>query len=153
MRIFPGNSSKFEFESVADRADLSSPTDCPITKPGTQHERFAFCFEKRSGVLVERVSPELRGGSLFDYSCNYGTFKKFGEFWFPREVACFEDRHKKIEAEVVDLSAESTPSLALFTPPPGAVELGRCSETLHLRSLYLRGTLKSRLVRGTRPHL
>ncbi|MCU1301341.1 MAG: TonB-like protein [Candidatus Sulfotelmatobacter sp.] len=130
MQIFPGNSKKLDFESIADRGELSPPMACAISKPGAQHERSAFCFEKKSGALLERVLPELRGGSVFDYSCDYGKFNKFGDFWFPREMACFEDRHKKMEAKVEDLSVESTPDPALFAPPPGAVELGACTEVM-----------------------
>lgn len=56
----------------------------------------------------------------------YGGFQKFGEHWFPREMACFEDRHKKMDAKVIEISAEPAPDPALFVPPPGAVELGNC---------------------------
>jgi TonB family protein len=44
-------------------------------------------------------------------------------------MACFEDKHRKIEAQVLELSADSSPDSSLFIPPPGASELGICSGT------------------------
>ena len=63
---------------------------------------------------------------VVDNSCAFGGFAKFGGYWFPREVVC--DQHKIIEAKVVDLVAEPSPDTALFTPPAGATELGRCTD-------------------------
>ena len=138
MQMFSSSSTKIDFESVADHQDLNVREDCAISKPGTHHERFAFCFDKKSGVLLERAFPELRSGSVFEHSCLYGTFKKFDDFWFPREIACFEDKHQTIEAKVVELTGEASLDPALFTAPPGAIELGMCSETVSPphRSVY-----------------
>jgi TonB family protein len=60
-------------------------------------------------------------------SCLYAIFRKFGDFWVPREMACFEDKHRLIDAKVEELSAEAEPDTTLFTPPRKAIELGRCS--------------------------
>ena len=60
---------------------------------------------------------------MTDYSCFYGIFRKFGDFWFPREMGCFEDNHKTIEAKVEDLIIEPSPDSALFKPPQDAIEL------------------------------
>jgi hypothetical protein len=89
--------------------------------------QFVFCFEKKSGVLLERVDPEKRLRNIVRSTCDYGTFRKFGDYVFPREVICFEDRHKKISASVVELSLEPPLDPALFDPPAGAIELGQCS--------------------------
>jgi TonB family protein len=60
---------------------------------------------------------------MTDYSCFYGIFRKFADFWFPREMACLEDKHRTLEAKVEELSLEPSPDAALFKPPPGALEL------------------------------
>src|SRR5580700_9102345 len=127
MNIFPPKSPSLAFESIADQAELNPPAECAITKPYSLHRKFAFCFDKKSGVLLEKIFPETRPRNVVDISCNYGLFHKFGDRWFPREMACSEDRHKRIEANIAELSAEPSPDPALFTPPPGAIEIGRCS--------------------------
>jgi len=124
VEMFPTRPAKFEYQSFRDR---DSATQCAITKPmGEKRQRFGFCFDKDNRVLVENVSPRLVGNRSADYSCRYGQFRKFGDYWFPREMACFVDAHQKIEAQVVDLSPLPSPDPALFTPPSGAVEMGSC---------------------------
>jgi TonB family protein len=127
LSIFPSASASFTFESLSDREEMNPPAECAITKPDTRHLKLAFCFEKKTGVLVERILPEVRPTILADNECYYGSFQKIGDHWFPHEIACFEDRHRKLDARVVDLSPEPSPEPALFTPPPGAIELGNCS--------------------------
>ncbi|MGA7928616.1 MAG: energy transducer TonB [Candidatus Sulfotelmatobacter sp.] len=127
MNIFPPKSASFAFESIADQAEVDPPAECAITKLYLRHRKFAFCFDKKSGALLEKSFPETRPMNSVDISCNYGLFHKFGDRWFPREMACSEDRHKKIEANIAELSVEPSPDPALFTPPPGAIEIGTCS--------------------------
>jgi len=122
--IFPPRFAKFEFESFKDR---DPSTQCAITKPGLAKGRHGFCFDKHSGMLVENIVPDFIGQRVADYSCRYGMFQKFGDYWFPREMACFVDTHRKIEAKVSELSLESSPDAAPFTPPAGALEIGNCS--------------------------
>ena len=83
---------------------------------------------RRNGVLLENIAPELVGQRIADYSCRYRHFQKFGDYWFPREMACFLDGHREMEAKVADLSLEVSPDAALFVQPAGAVELGTCSQ-------------------------
>jgi len=52
----------------------------------------------------------------------YGVFRKFNTFWFPREMACLQDKHCQIEAKVENISAESSPDPSLLVPPFGAEE-------------------------------
>jgi TonB family protein len=129
MNIFPPASSTFEFDSIADNADQKPPEQCATTKRGSQQEQYRFCFDQTSGALLAKLSPEIRPKNMTDYSCFYGIFRKFGDAWFPREMACFENKHRQLEAKVEDLSAEPTPDPTLFTPPPGATERARCSGT------------------------
>jgi len=126
MELLPPSSANFEFESVVEHAEPEPVAQCAITKRDAAHTVRAFCFDKKSGLLLGRISPEVRPRNVVDYSCSYGTFQKFGKYWFPREMACFVDRHRKIEAKVTELEPEPSPDRALFTPPAGAIELGRC---------------------------
>ncbi len=126
MKVFPAINRQFDYESVAPDTAGGNTADCAITKAGSQGAKNAFCFEKKTGALLQKVSPEIRPKNAVNYSCIYGIFRKFGDFWFPREMACFEDKHSKLEAKVVDISLEPTPSADLFKPPPGAPEIGDC---------------------------
>ena len=125
VEILPARTAKFEFESITD-SDPS--TQCAVTKPkGEKKQKHAFCFDKVSGFLVVNVAPEFVGQRVADYSCHYDQFLKVGDYWFPREMSCFVDRHRKMEAKVIDLSPAPSPDAAFFTPPAGAVEMGTCS--------------------------
>jgi TonB family protein len=129
MNLFHSASATLEFESIVDSPDQKPAEQCATTKRGSQQEQYKFCFDQKSGALLATLSPDIRPKNMTDYSCFYGIFRKFGESWFPREMACFEDKHRQLEAKVEELSAESSPDAALFKPPPGAIELGRCSGT------------------------
>jgi TonB family protein len=129
INVFPQPSRTFEFESITDVTDQKIAEQCATTLPGSQKEKYRFCFDQKSGALLAKLSPQFRPKNLTDYSCFYGIFRKFGDFWFPREMACLEDKHRTLEAKVEDLSIEPAPDAALFQPPPGASELGRCLGT------------------------
>ncbi len=129
VNIFPPASSTFDFDSIADNTDQKPPERCATTKRGSQQEQYRFCFDQKSGALLAKLSPEIRPKNMTDYSCFYGIFRKFGDAWFPREMACFEDKHRQLEAKVEDLSPEPAPEADLFKPTPGATERGRCSGT------------------------
>jgi TonB family protein len=125
VEMLPTRTAKFEFESITD---LNPSTRCAVTKPeGEKKQKHAFCFDKEHRVLVENMSPQLVGKRVADYSCRYDRFRKFGDYWFPREMACFLNTHRELEAKVVDLSLAQSPDATLFTPPAGAVEIGNCS--------------------------
>jgi TonB family protein len=130
MNIFPTAPATFAFESITDSTDQTSAEQCATTKPGSQQEQYRFCFDQKSGALLAKLSPDIRPKGTSDYSCFYGIFRKIGDSWFPREMACFEDKHRELEAKVEDLSLEPSPDAVLFNPPPGASERGRCSGTL-----------------------
>ena len=127
MVYLPSVSQKLEFALIRERTASDMTADCAFSRPVIESFQFVFCFEKKSGVLLERVSPEKRLRNVVRTTCDYGTFRKFGDYTFPREVVCFEDRHKKISASVVELSLEPPLDPALFDPPAGAIEVGQCS--------------------------
>ena len=125
VEMLPTRTAKFEFESITD-SDPS--TQCAVTKPkGEKKQKHAFCFDKVSGFLVVNIAPEFVGQWVADYSCDYDKFLKVGDYWFPHEMSCFVDRHRKMEAKVMDLSLAPSLDAAFFTPPTGAVEMGNCS--------------------------
>ncbi len=132
LDILPSKSASLVFESITDPVQSDPPAECAITKPDAHILKSVFCFDRKSGVLMGRIFPEVRLGNTVNQSRDYGSFQKFGDFWFPRQIESREDRHKQLEVNVVELSAEPSPDPALFTPPPGALELGRCSDKLQL---------------------
>ena len=127
MAYLPSTSFKPEFAFIRERETNDVIADCAFSRPVIQNMQFIFCFEKKSGVLVGRVDPEKRPRNIVNSACQYGTFRKFGDYAFPREVVCYEDRHKKISANVVELALEPPLDPALFDPPAGAIEVGQCS--------------------------
>ena len=127
MNIFPSIPVRFEFKSITDDTDHKPAETCATTNPGALQEQYQFCFDQKSGALLAKLLPDIRPKGTSNYSCVYGIFRKFGDSWFPREMACLEDKHREIEAKVDELTPEPSPDPALFTPPPGAIELGRCS--------------------------
>jgi TonB family protein len=126
LAIFPSSLMSLAFDSISDHPELDPPAECAVTRPDSRQQRSAFCFDKRTGLPLERILPELRPKNAVVDSCDYGSFQRMGSFLFPREIACFEDRHRKLDAKVTELDPEPKPDPALFTPPQGAIELGRC---------------------------
>jgi hypothetical protein len=126
MAVLPPASRGFEFASITERETRNVTAECVTTKPLAGNLLFTFCFEKETGMLLERVVPEKRPLNLVAFSCEYGSFRKFGNYWFPRQIKCFEDRHKSISADVAELTIETPTDPTLFDAPKGAIELGRC---------------------------
>jgi TonB family protein len=126
LRMLPAPSARLEFETISSQMEATFPMQCALTKAGARKERTAFCFENKSGVLVEKILPLLRSRNMVAYSCEYGGFKKFAHYWFPQDIVCYEDQHKSISVKIVDLVLEPLPDAALFAPPTGALELGNC---------------------------
>jgi hypothetical protein len=127
MAVVPPASWHLDFASIRERSVPGVTAECAYTTPVLENRPYVFCFEKKSGVLLDAVLPQKRPRNVVSFSCEYGSFHTFGDYAFPREALCFEDRHKTISAKVVELSVEPSPDPALFTPPPGAVEMGQCS--------------------------
>jgi len=132
LMFLPPSAATFAFESISERSNQETVAECTVTKHGSSGEVSAFCFDQKSGLLLQRVFPQMRpsrvvaGFRAIEHSCSYGTFQKLGNYWFPHEILCSEDKHREISVEVTDLSLEPTPDSALFTPPPGAIELADC---------------------------
>ena len=103
MSMFHSASPTLEFESIADNTDQKPAEQCATTKRGSRQEQYKFCFDQKSGALLATLSPDIRPKNMTDYSCFYGIFRKFGDSWFPREMACFEDKHRQLEAKVEEL--------------------------------------------------
>lgn len=127
MEFLPSPSSNLSFDSITETQPGGGPAaDCALSRSASDDQRIAFCFDKKSGVMVGMVYPERRPRNIVSFSCQYGTFKKFGDYFFPREMVCLEDRHQTLSANVDELSFEPASEPALYAPPPGAIELGRC---------------------------
>jgi TonB family protein len=81
-------------------------------------------------VFPETRLSQVRDVRTVQHSCSYGTFKKLANDWFPHEMICFEDGHRDLGIKLTELSLEPSPDPALFTPPPGAIELANCRTVL-----------------------
>jgi TonB family protein len=138
FNVFPSANDSLGFESIAGIDEQQAATECATTKPGSRQERYAFCFDKKSGALLEKATPDIRPKNSVSYSCAYGIFRKFGDFMFPREMACFEDKHRMLEAKIEDINFEPSPDADSFKPPEGASE--ECSTKLVSPSLISKVT-------------
>jgi TonB family protein len=128
LEIFPARLANFEFDSIKDRSADDPSTECAVTKAAApQQQRSAFCFDKEKGMLVEKIFPEEVRSRVLDYACQYGAFRSFGHYSVPREMDCFLERHRKMEAQVTELSAADSPDPGAFVAPTGSLELGNCS--------------------------
>lgn len=127
---FPPQFRKFDFDSILDPAPENSTAQCALTAPGPEKQKSAFCFHKPSGVLIQKVEPYPVGRRFGGYSCDYAAFHMFGNYSYPREMACFVEGHRKIAAKITELSPEPSPDAALFKAPPNAVELDICSTNI-----------------------
>jgi TonB family protein len=126
VNFFPSSTSEFDFESINKHSGGTRIAECAITKPDSRGNKHAFCFDDQTGALLEKAAPEVRPKNTTTFSCAYNVFRRFGDFQFPREVSCFEDKHSKIDANIVELSFEPSPDAELFKPPPGASEHVDC---------------------------
>jgi hypothetical protein len=99
-----------------------------VTLTGENYERYALCFYKESGLLMQTTMPKRIGNRLGDYSCLYGNYQKFWESFFPRDLRCLLEGHRKLEGKVVELSLDPIPDPALFVQPAGAIEVGKGGE-------------------------
>jgi TonB family protein len=122
LNVFPAAGITFEFDSITVSPGEKAEAECVTTKPGSRQERYAFCFDKKSGALLDKADPDIRPKNSTSFSCVYGIFRNFGDYLFPREMACFEDQHRMLQAKIEDITAEPSPDAALFKPPEGASE-------------------------------
>lgn len=124
FQMFPPLSQKLDFGTVTDRPAIQ----CALTNADDPQEtRLAFCFERKTGVLIGTVEPQPVGVRFGDYSCQYDQFQRFGARYFPRKVECLLDKHRQIEGKVASLVPVSSVDPSLFMPPPGATQVGACS--------------------------
>lgn len=122
----PAPGAVFAVGSITEREMRGVTAECIESRVKVSELPFAYCFEKKTGMLLEKVSPETRPVNVVSFSCEYGGFRKFGDYWFPRQIRCFADRHKNVSAEVVDLSHWDPVDQTLFDAPKNAIELGEC---------------------------
>jgi len=127
VAITPPMSSNPQFDSIIPPAKNNPEIECAITVDHIRKEKGAFCFHTTSGVVIQKMEAIAVGRRLADYRCDYGVFREFGQQTYPREMACRIEGHKKIEAKVVDLSAQAPMDPGLFTPPADAVEVDICA--------------------------
>jgi hypothetical protein len=123
LELSPAWWQDFTFEPPMDH-DLSGVAiQCVVTVAAEDGERYALCFYKDRGLLMQTIAPKRIGNRLGDYSCLYGSYQKFWEYFFPRELRCLQDGHKKLDGKIVELSLDPFPDPSLFVQPAGATEV------------------------------
>jgi TonB family protein len=126
VAITPPPGNKQQFDSIIPLTTNKPEIECAITIDSIRKEKGAFCFHTTSGVVIQKIEAFAMGRRVADYRCDYGGFREFGEQTYPREMACRIEGHQKLEARVVDLSAQVSMDPGLFTPPVDAVEVDTC---------------------------
>ena len=126
VAITPPAGSKQQFDSIMPFATNEPEIECAITIDPIRKEKGAFCFHTMSGVVTQKIEAFTIGRRVVDYKCDYSGFQEFGQKTYPREMVCRVEGHRKIEAKVVDLSAQASMDPGLFTPPVDAVEVDTC---------------------------
>jgi hypothetical protein len=128
LEISPSWWKEFTFEPATDHDANGVTIRCVVTPAGEGGEKYALCFYKRRGLLLETIMPRKIGSRLGNYFCRYGNYQKFWDYFFPRELECLQEGHRKLEGKVVELSLDPSPDPALFAQPAGAVEIGNDTE-------------------------
>ena len=124
LEISPSWWQEFTFQPTTDHDVNGIAIRCVITSAGENGQRYALCFYRESGLLMQTTTPTRIGERLGDYSCLYANYQKFWQYFFPRELRCLQEGHRKLEGKVVELSLDPLPDPALFVKPAGAIELG-----------------------------
>jgi hypothetical protein len=118
----------FSFQPISDHDVNGIAIRCAVTLQEETGERYALCFYKDNGLLMQTTMPKMIGSHLGDYSCLYANYQKFWEYLFPHDVRCLQEGHRKLEGKVVELSLDPLPDAAMFVRPAGAIEAGNEAE-------------------------
>lgn len=127
LNFIPPAGLRIDFGSVAKLAGRDLTAECAYTNANKHRFRSAFCFDEQTGVLLQKVFPAVRPHNVVSFSCAYGSFRSFQKYVFPRAVSCFEDQHKAIRVNIVELSPAPAEDPVFFDPPAGAIEIPECS--------------------------
>jgi hypothetical protein len=128
LELSPPWWQEFTFQPTTDHDVNGIAIRCVITLAEETGERYALCFYKESGLLMQTTMPKTIGSRVGDYSCLYANYQKFWEYLFPRDVRCLQEGHRKLEAKIVELSLDPFPDPASFVQPAGAIEIGNEEE-------------------------
>jgi hypothetical protein len=128
LELSPSWWQEFSFHATTDHVVSGVAIQCVVTLAGEDGERYALCFYKESGLLMQTTMPKTIGTHLGDYSCMYGSYQKFWDYFFPHELRCLQEGHRKLEGKIVELSLDPVPDPALFVQPAGATEIGNGEE-------------------------
>jgi hypothetical protein len=125
LEISPSWWQEFTFQPITGHEVNGIAIRCMITLTEETGERYALCFYNESGLLMQTTMPKRIGSRFGDYSCLYGNYQKFWEYFFPRDLRCLQEGHRKLEGKVVELSLNPIPDPVLFVQPAGAIEVGK----------------------------
>jgi TonB family protein len=112
--------------NIEDRTIKGLNVRCLEINPDPRGAIFALCFDKSSGTLVAEVRPLELKTRIADKTCFFADYQKFGNRVLARSYECYEDKHLKLQATIVELVAEPTPDPAMFAPLEGGKESVNC---------------------------
>jgi len=111
-------------EKVEDRELKGLRMRCLETYYPFTQGRPTLCFDKGSGTIAADIG--LLGTRTGESVCFYGDYQKFGDHVLARSYECDKDKHRILEARVVELSTEPETGPAFFARPDGAKESVNC---------------------------
>ncbi len=116
-----------KLKKLADRQVEGIIAECVVTDPNPRGGKSALCFDKTSGLLVERIYPSALHDKFVDENCEYSDYQKFAGKTFPRSVSCFQSQ-RMTRAATLELSP-LTPDATTFAPPPDTKESVNCLDS------------------------
>lgn len=128
-------SDYWKADKVEGRQLDGTEEQCILTKPEGLGGRAALCFDKNSGLLVERIYPRRLEDKIVDDACVFSDYAKFADKMFPRSVKCFLDRKQTLVARL-ELTAQPAQGVP-FAVPEGAKEAAHClGDTVAPKAIY-----------------
>jgi protein TonB len=135
-------SESWKTAKIEDRSSGSWSLRCIVPNNQFYGGKDELCFDTANGTLVARSNPVrlLTTGRVFESTCTYTDYQKFGEKVFPRSIQCAAGGKQTLQGTVVELTAaEASPDPSLFVPLPGARELPHCPwATKHVEAVQQR---------------
>ena len=97
----------------------------------------SLCFDTGVGTLTATASPvqsDLPGQEQLRV-CVSSDYQKFADHFIPKTFNCYEKQQPRLEATVVELTANPAVDPALFVPPEGAKESVNCLGSIQMPKL------------------
>ena len=115
----------FTPDKLVEQTLSGVPVTCAISKPNAVGGKFALCFDQKTSLLAEKITPRAVDGKIVDDSCIYSRYEAFAGKQFPHVVTCFHDGQLVMNAKLSPTPVMPS-DLPPFNPPAGAEESVNC---------------------------